>query len=384
MFRYLAQWLETHAASPSYGGLVLLLIAISFFGAATNTMVGWLYALSGLIFALLGLAGLLPPRALKPLRVRRSPIYPVSAGDELTVELAIQNPTTQPKTLLQVIDHLPSVFGKAPQKAIEVIPSQETYHWIYSTTASQRGIYDWSEVDLRTATPLGLFWSRRRRSVQGKAIVYPLVLPLKQCPLLDTLGEEDSDQFLQEKRLQASTVGLTRGLRPYRRGDSPRLIHWRTSARYGELRVRELEMFVGGQDVVICLNSAIAWDEAVFEDAVIAAASLYFYARRSQLNVKLWTPQWGLIHSQEEVLEVLAGVRFNETMKQTIPSLPLIWLTCKGNDINDLPPGSRWLFFSAEERASLPNSRFTGLTIHTAKTLQSQLQKVPERGGDGK
>ncbi|WP_198007599.1 DUF58 domain-containing protein [Dactylococcopsis salina] len=36
------------------------------------------------------------------------------------------------------------------------------------------------------------------------------------------------------------------------------MIHWRSSARYGELRVRELELSIGGQYVVICLNSAIA------------------------------------------------------------------------------------------------------------------------------
>lgn len=379
MLRRLSQWLENRASRPSYGGLVLLLIAIAFFGAATNTMVGWLYALSGLIFSLLGLAAVLPPRALKPLQVQRCPIYPVSAGNQLTLELIVDNPTLQPKTLLQVIDQLPIPLGKPAESAIELIPPQETYHWVYTVKATQRGIYHWSEVDLRTATPLGLFWSRRRRQVNATAIVYPLVLPLKQCSLLDTLGEEDSDQFPQERRFQAATVGLTRGLRPYRRGDSPRLIHWRSSARYGELRVRELELSLGGQDVVICLNSAIAWEEAIFEDAVIAAASLYFYARRSQLNVKLWTAQAGLIQSQQEVLEVLAAVQFQESQQQNPPSLPLIWLTCNPNEGKDLPQGSRWLYFSAEARELPLESRFSGLTINTTEALQQQLQKMPEK-----
>ncbi|NBD32679.1 MAG: DUF58 domain-containing protein [Cyanobacteria bacterium] len=379
MLRRLQQGLENRASSPSYSGSVLLLIAIAFFGAATNTMVGWLYALSGLIFALLGLAAVLPPRALKPLQLRRSPIYPVSAGDQLTLELIVENPTPQAKTLLQVIDQLPRTLGKPAESAIELIPPQETYHWIYTVKAKQRGIYHWSKVNLRTATPLGLFWSRRRRHVNATAIVYPLVLPLKKCPLLDTLGEEDSDQFPQERRFQAATVGLTRGLRPYRRGDSPRLIHWRSSARYGELRVRELELSMGGQDVVICLNSAIAWEEAIFEDAVIAAASLYFYARRSQLNVKLWTAQAGLIQSQQDVLEVLAAVQFQETQQQSPPSLPLIWLTCNPNEGKDLPQGSRWLYFTGEEGELRLGSHFSGLTINAAESLQQQLQKTPER-----
>ena len=379
MLRRLQSWLENRASSPSYGGLVLLLIAISFFGAATNTMVGWLYALSGLIFALLALGAILPPRTLKPLQIKRSPIYPVSAGDPLTIELIIKNPTPQPKTLLKIIDHLPNAFGKPAERAIELIPPQETYNWIYTTQARQRGVYRWSDVDLLTAAPLGLFWSRRHRQVKATAVIYPFVLPLKRCSLLDTLGEEDSDQFPQEKRFQAATVGLTRGLRPYRRGDSPRLIHWRTSARYGELRVRELELAFGGQDVVICLDSAIAWDEQVFEDAVIAAASLYFYARRSQLNVKLWTAGTGLIQSQQDVLEVLAAVNFQETQLHDPPSVPLIWLTSNPNEAKALPSGSRWLYFSPEETNAAVTSHFSGLTINTAESLQQQLQKRPEK-----
>ncbi len=379
MLRHLPQWLENRASRPSYGGLVLLLIAIAFFGAATNTMVGWLYALSGLIFALLGLAAVLPPRALKPLQLRRSPIDPVSAGEQLTLELIVENPTPQAKTLLQVIDQLPIMLGKPAESAIELIPPQETYSWIYTVKAKQRGIYHWSEVDLRTATPLGLFWSRRCYEVHATAIVYPLVLPLKKCSLLDTLGEEDSDQFPQERRFQSATVGLTRGLRPYRRGDSPRFIHWRSSARYGELRVRELELSMGGQEVVICLNSAIAWEETIFEDAVIAAASLYFYACRSQLNVKLWTAQAGLIQSQQEVLEVLATVQFQESQQQSPPSLPLIWLTCNPNEGKDLPQGSRWLYFTGEQGDLCLGSHFSGLTINAAESLQQQLQKTPER-----
>lgn len=293
--------------------------------------------------------------------------------------LIVENPTSHPKTLLKIIDHIPDAFGKPAEKVVELIQPQETYTWIYTTEARQRGIYHWSDVDLLTATPLGLFWSRRHRQVKATAVIYPLVLPLKRCFLLDTLGEEDSDQFPQEKRFQAATVGLTRGLRPYRRGDSPRLIHWRSSARYGELRVRELELALGGQDIVICLSSAIAWDEQVFEDAVIAAASLYFYARRSQLNVQLWTAGTGLIQSQQEVLEVLAAVQFQETQHHDLPSLPLIWLTSNPNEAKALPPGSRWLYFSPEETNAPVTSNFSGLTINTTEPLQQQLQKRQEK-----
>ncbi|WP_156800838.1 hypothetical protein [Dactylococcopsis salina] len=102
--------------------------------------------------------------------MRRSTIYPISAGDTLTLEIIVENPTSQPKTLLQVIDHLPDGFGKPAKRSIELIPPQDSYSWIYSTDSTQRGIYHWSKVDLRTATPLGLFWSSRHRVAKAKAI----------------------------------------------------------------------------------------------------------------------------------------------------------------------------------------------------------------------
>lgn len=67
-------WLETRACAPAYSGWVLAGIAICFFGAAVNTMAGWLYAISGVSFALLAIAAILPPRSLVGLTVKRRTI----------------------------------------------------------------------------------------------------------------------------------------------------------------------------------------------------------------------------------------------------------------------------------------------------------------------
>src|SRR6202042_142813 len=47
--------------------------------------------------------------------------------------------------------------------------------------------------------------------------------------------------FSNQQRAQPLTLNEFHSLRPFRRGDSPRWIHWRTSARRGELMVREFE-----------------------------------------------------------------------------------------------------------------------------------------------
>jgi uncharacterized protein (DUF58 family) len=377
----ITNWLEIRASAPTYGGWVLAATAICFFGAGINTMAGWLYAISGISFALLGVAAILPPRSLTNLSITRRLIQPVSAGDDMTVELEICNQAQQPVSLLQVEDILPFVLGKPLQKAIETIPSQGSYRWVYYHPTVRRGVYRWQTVELGSGAPLGLFWCRRQRNCAATAIVYPTVLPLATCPLVDEMGQEESKRGDPRGRpLQTATTGLVRSLRPYRIGDPTRLIHWRTSARYGELRVRELEMVTGGQEIVIALDSSSNWEEENFEQAVIAAASLYFYAHQQQLEVQLWTASTSLVKGDRFVLETLAATTSLEDANSEIPkSYPLIWLTQNPLSLTTLPQGSRWVLWpniSSSAEPEVINWEHPGMIVQCDRLLQPQLQKT--------
>lgn len=371
-------WLETHWVTPAYAGCLLGGIALCFFGAATNTMAGWLYVMSGLIFALLGVAAVLPARSLKSIQVRRHAIAPVSAGEELAIELEIENQTPKPKTLLQVRDILQAELGSPIQTPVESIAPQSVHHWVYYHPTKRRGVYRWHEVQLRTATPLGLFWCRRSWEAPAKAVIYPTVLSLTHCPLVDEMGREDSAQFYSDRRSHSATEDLTRGLRPYRVGDPMRLIHWHTSARYGELQVRELEVFTGSQEIIICLDSSSRWRFDDFEQAVVAAASMFCYAARRKLNVKLWTPRTGSVQGGRVVLETLAETTAGEDAEAKVPSnLPLIWLTQNPASLDTLPIGSRWaLWSSPDSDSAIPANRsHIGIFIDPTQPLQIQLQQ---------
>ncbi|MBE9208664.1 DUF58 domain-containing protein [Nostoc sp. LEGE 06077] len=377
----ITNWLENRASTPTYSGWVLAGIAICFFGAAVNTMAGWLYAISGVSVALLAVAAVLPPRSLVGLTITRHFIQPVSAGDDLTVELEIHNPTPQSVSLLQVEDILPFVLGKPIKQAIEIISSKNSYRWVYYHPTQRRGIYRWHNVELATGAPLGLFWCRRQRDCGATAIVYPTVLPLTTCPLVDEMGLEESKKGDSINRpLQTATSGLVRSLRPYRIGDPTRLIHWRTSARYGELRVRELEVVTGGEEIVIALDSAGKWQEDDFEQAVIAAASLYFYTQRMGMPVKLWTASTSLVQGNTTVLETLAATTFSEDIRTTeAPNNPLIWLTQNPLTLYSLPQGSRWVLWqnsnSSDQASVVVNRDCPGVVVQSEQALQTQLQK---------
>ncbi|MBO9999770.1 MAG: DUF58 domain-containing protein [Cyanobacteria bacterium SID2] len=373
--RRLSNWLETHWVKPAYGGALCLGLSLFYFASATNTMSGWLYAISGTSFALLGIAAVLPVRSIRPLKIYRHPIEPVSMGERLTVILDIENPQSQPKLLLQVRDIIPHRLGGVPKTSIEIVPARDRHRWIYTQIARRRGVYYWRDVQLRTAAPLGLFWCRRSRNAPAKAIVYPTVLTLTRCPLIDGIGQDENPLFATDDRqIQAASEGLTRTLRPYRFGDPMRLIHWRTSARYGELRVREMEMFQSGLDLVIALDTAGSWQPEDFEQAAIAAASLYFYASRRQLNVKFWSAKTGEVQGHRVVLEALAAANFNETVAdRSLPHRPTVWLTSSSHPINDLPKNSRWVLWSETPPSGLD---YRGISIDAHSDLQHQLQSL--------
>lgn len=388
----ISDWLEMHWVTPAYSGGLLGGLSLFFFVAGTNTLSGWLYVMSGVGLALLAIAAILPERSLRQLKVRRAPIHPVSAGDQITVELIIENQSNQPKTLLQVEDQLPQAIAPPLVHPIEEISPHQPHHWIYSQSVEQRGIYRWQTVYLRTAAPLGLFWCRRPQTVNAIAIVYPTVLPLSHCPLIDQMGQDQNLLLNSDRRAQAASEGLTRSLRPYRWGDPIRLVHWRTSARYGELRVRELETFTGGQELVICLDTAATWNSALedFEQAVIAAASLYFYACRQKLQVQLWTARTGLIQGNQAVLETLADTRSGEANPATnLPTSPFLWLTQNPNSLRALPAGSRWILWQPPansldpseskslESKSLSLQRNPGIIVQPDRSLETQLQLPP-------
>ena len=390
-----ASWLEGRWVAPSYSGWLLGSLSLFFFVAATNTMAGWLYVISSIGVALLAIAALLPERSLRGIQVQRRPIDPVSVGEPLTIKLRLKNATAHSKALLQVQDLLPYVLAEPAITAIESLAPYAEHTWIYAQPTQRRGIYRWHTVQLRTAAPLGLFWCHRSRPAEAKAIVYPTVLPLERCPLIDQIGRDASLQFNSDRRSQSATEGITRSLRPYRWGDPTRLVHWRSSARYGELRVRELELLTGGQELIIGLDSAADWSSPQdsagsesFEQAVIAAASLYFYAQNHSLTVQLWTASTGTIHGNTAVLEALAevesGVADPAIHPEDLPPAPIVWLTPNSSSLDRLPPSSRWLLWSdklddPDHQAHSTLQSLPGLLINSLQPLATQLQaEIPQ------
>ncbi len=132
---------------------------------------------------------------------------------------------------------------------------------------NMRGVYLWPGTLLRWADPFGLFWRSVRLPFATRLEVYPGVHGLRLPELLRPLLSEGA---------LSRTLGLDdplslRGARPYVPGDAPNRMHWRLSAKTGELMVRELERTASSR-LVVYLDAR--GSEVYLESAVRLAASL--------------------------------------------------------------------------------------------------------------
>jgi uncharacterized protein (DUF58 family) len=144
----------------------------------------------------------------------------------------------------------------------------------------ERGRHACGPVWAVSGYPFGLYQRRRRLGRGQGVVVLPALGWLHRGRLLLRLrGADVHDAEIRRKpRRHPMSQAEFHGLRPFRTGDSPRLIHWRTSARRGELMTREYED-APGQNLIVVLDCGAGYDgeggaDPMFESAVSLAATV--------------------------------------------------------------------------------------------------------------
>jgi uncharacterized protein (DUF58 family) len=107
--------------------------------------------------------------------------------------------------------------------------------WAFEPPA--RGAYPVGAPRLTTGFPFGLWNAGRALAVPAPLLVWPRTLPVGPIPPVS--GDDQVEGTVSRNRV--GSVGDVVGVRPYRRGDSPRRIHWGQSAKHDRLIVCELQ-----------------------------------------------------------------------------------------------------------------------------------------------
>ena len=193
-------------------------------------------------------------------------------GDILRASYTVRNTSRLPKFWLEVRN--PSTLPvELPAEAVSLGPRGEK-SWSVRVPLTRRGHFRVEPVALRTGDPLGLFESQASVGAASNVIVYPHVDALPAWKLPPALIE---GSHAHPERTPHTTPHAT-SIRPYTSGDPYNRIHWKSTARHGELQVKEFDLEQTA-DVWLFLDleraaQAGEGDESTLEYGVRLAASI--------------------------------------------------------------------------------------------------------------
>jgi uncharacterized protein (DUF58 family) len=198
----------------------------------------------------------------------------VSAGQAVRVLLRVENVSRLPTGLLLAEDDVPYTLGSRPRFVLERIERGGTRELSYPLRSDVRGKFKVGPLRLRVADVFGLVELGRSFSSSSTLVVSPKIVPLPGGAVTGSwLGDGDG-----HAKVAAAAGDDDAGTRPYRDGDELRRVHWRSTARYGELMVRREEQQWRNHAVLVLDTRRSAHvgsgASSSFEFAVSAAASI--------------------------------------------------------------------------------------------------------------
>jgi uncharacterized protein (DUF58 family) len=213
----------------------------------------------------------------------------VAAGQTARVLLHLDNVSRLPSGLLLAEDAVPYQLGTRPRYVLNGIERGGSRDLSYPVRSDVRGKFVIGPLQIRVADSFGLVELGRSFTSRTTLVVTPRVVPLPRAVVGGSwLGDGDGRSRTVAAAGEDDVVP-----RAYRDGDELRRVHWRSTARYGELMVRREEQQWRNR-VMILLDtrrSAHGGTGATssFEAAVSAAASIGTHLAREGLDGELIT-----------------------------------------------------------------------------------------------
>ncbi|MEU4155016.1 DUF58 domain-containing protein [Actinoplanes sp. NPDC026670] len=202
----------------------------------------------------------------------------VARGEPANVTLTISNTSRMRSATLIATDRCGTTSVEVP--LLRLRAGHDTVE-SYPVPTHRRGLVPIGPLQVTRRDPLGLITLARGYGETIVVRVYPKVHPLRAVPAGLTRSLDGSVDKVPHGSITFDT------LREYVPGDELRRVHWRSSAKVGELMVRE-QLDTAEPTIVVLLDDrASAHHADSFEDACEAAASIVVAAVREDLPVSL-------------------------------------------------------------------------------------------------
>ena len=253
--------------------LQLLVAAVILVIAAFSTALPFLFYLLYLAILVVGGSYVLVRLGLTDLEAG----YAVSqlhghVGDQVRVTYTLRNGSRIAKLWLEI--HNPTTLpGGLPGRAI-TLGGRSERSWLIRIPLSRRGHFRIEPLHIRTGDPFGFFEASATVGQGVSVVVYPRLEPLPRWRL--PAASLEGSRVAPVRTLQTTPLATT--VRPYAPGDSMNRIHWKSTARHGDIQVKEFDLEQTADAwIILDLQRTIQTgrgDDSTVEVAVRAAASI--------------------------------------------------------------------------------------------------------------
>lgn len=235
-------------------------------------------------------------------------------GDDLRTTYSISNASGLPKPWLEVYNptDLPVPM---PGRAIG-LRSWAQRSWIAVVPLTRRGTYRIEPMVVQTGDPFGFFEAAATVGRPTVVTVFPRVIALPRWRLPS--ANLEGNHSTPERALQTTPLATT--VRPYAPGDSFNRIHWRSTARFGEIQVKEFDLEQTADVwLYVDLNAADQsgeGDTSTVEESLRVAASIAHDALLENRAVGLTTSGHRIVNipadrgprQRQKIMQLLAAV----------------------------------------------------------------------------
>jgi uncharacterized protein (DUF58 family) len=214
--------------------------------------------------------------------VRRVPTY-VFSGDPLVLDYSLENGRRWYAALALFIEDslipmdrsVPGAKAITPRVFFPRVPGRDRKRLPWQCPSPTRGRYRFRDLDIGTRSPFGIVEHRVTVPLADQIVVYPRIGQLTRRWFL--IQRQATENRRGQRHDRSAQQMEYHGLRDYRSGDSPRWIHWRTSARRGELMVKEFEQ-QNEQDLAILVDPWLPRTKASYEQREAVEQAISFAA----------------------------------------------------------------------------------------------------------
>ncbi len=214
---------------------ILLIIVLAFLSISSAWKV--LYVLTYVLTILFVLSWLWARYSLRKIIFRRAVTSGrVQVGEVFDERLMLDNLSVLPKLWVQIADG--STLPGHRAGYVASMGGRKRAMWRARSTCKQRGRFQLGPVTATSGDPFGLFRRRVTLSTSREMMVLPRVFPIASFALFT--GGLPGRGRNSRRALQATINATT--IREYVDGDALNRIHWRSSARYNKLMVKEFDL----------------------------------------------------------------------------------------------------------------------------------------------